>query len=104
MTQRNATLPAFYNSNNSIGGGGSGGGSNSIGGGQKIPALGLAWSEQVNTRLLLQRHDRGDAGAGAAEEDSSNVGRTLSVTNAPHLPRASVSFYVDEVGVHGRVS
>lgn len=25
---------------------------------QVIPALGLAWSEQVNTRLLLQRHDR----------------------------------------------
>ena len=77
---------------------------------QVIPALGLAWTEQVNTRLLLQRHDRAamapshnhaSAAAGAAAEDASNVSRSISVTLASHLPASSCSFYVDAAGVHG---
>eukprot|EP00036_Acanthoecidae_sp_10tr_P019492 CAMPEP_0206298260 /NCGR_PEP_ID=MMETSP0106_2-20121207/6598_1 /ASSEMBLY_ACC=CAM_ASM_000206 /TAXON_ID=81532 /ORGANISM="Acanthoeca-like sp., Strain 10tr" /LENGTH=333 /DNA_ID=CAMNT_0053728955 /DNA_START=44 /DNA_END=1045 /DNA_ORIENTATION=+ len=53
-----------------------------------IPALGLAWSDMVNTRLFLQK------GSGAEP-------RTLAVVLAPHLPPTRVAFRVDASGVHG---
>jgi hypothetical protein len=44
--------------------------------GQIIPALGLAWSEQVNTRILLQRKGeihlpQGFSGGGAGPADAA---------------------------------
>ena len=59
---------------------------------QIIPALGLTWSNTVNTRLLLQRRDNSDTG---------HVTRTLDVVLAPHLPNLSVEFAVSESGVAG---
>ena len=44
-----------------VGGPGMGGRST---GRQVIPALGLAWSDMVNSRLFLQRHDRGAMAGG----------------------------------------
>lgn len=55
-----------------------------------IPALGLAWSDMVNTRLFLQKA-RGDKR------------RTLSVVLASHLPPTQVGFEVTANGVHGQV-
>ena len=53
-----------------------------------IPALGLAWSNAVNTRLLLQRR-----AADAA------VSRTLDVVLAAHLPNITVHFAIAEAGI-----
>lgn len=92
---------------------------------QVIPALGLAWSEQVNTRLLLQRHEENNTlnesqriqvsrSTPYASSDNKSppenkasgikslaVERSLSVVLAPHLPNTSCQFTVDDAGVHG---
>ena len=53
-----------------------------------IPALGLAWSNTVNTRLLLQRRN-----------SEAGVDRTLDVVLAAHLPNVTVHFAIAEAGV-----
>lgn len=56
---------------------------------QKIPALGLAWSDIVNVRLFLQREcRRGD-----------DVRRAVSVVLSPCSPAASARYAVTEAGV-----
>lgn len=74
---------------------------NSLRSGNKtvIPALGLAWSSMVTTRLMLSRieqliqcNDR---------ERNPVIKRQLQVIFAPHLPSTSCFYYIDAEGVHG---
>jgi len=58
-----------------------------------VVSAGLAWSEQINTRLLLQRF--------AAAHEGGDVRRSISVVHAPHLPVASCPFHVTEDGFFG---
>lgn len=55
-----------------------------------IPALGLTWSNTVNTRILLQR-----------KEAEASVSRNLHIVLASHLPNARVGFTVTDEGVRG---
>jgi hypothetical protein len=62
---------------------------------QVIPALGLMWSNTVNTRLLLQRRNH------SLDGETSTIHRTLDVVLASHLPNISVAFEVIDEGVRG---
>lgn len=65
-------------------------------GSQRVsPALGLAWSNQLLVRLMVDRR-RPEEGPGGAP-----CGRTLSVVSAPHLPPASCAYTVSAEGVRG---
>ena len=64
------------------------------------PALGLVWSNALNTRFILQREETVD------NEESFQQGikltpRTLSVELSSHLPMIEVKYYIDDEGVHG---
>ena len=56
------------------------------------PALGLAWSNTVTTRLMLTRQDRADDGP---------VTRHINVVFCPWLPRLKLPFVVTANGVAG---
>lgn len=61
-----------------------------------LPALGMAWANQVLVRLMLRRL------AGRSETgDSSGDPRKLEVVFAPHLPQAFCLCSVREEGVKG---
>ncbi|KAI1895388.1 hypothetical protein AGOR_G00105780 [Albula goreensis] len=61
-----------------------------------LPALGMAWANQVLIRLMLRRlEEQGEAG------DSSRTPRKLEVVFAPHLPQAFCLCRVKEEGVKG---
>ncbi|XP_051511738.1 DNA repair protein XRCC3 [Myxocyprinus asiaticus] len=65
-------------------------------GSKVLPALGMAWANQVMVRLMLRRL------AGSVKLDSrSSAPRKLEVVFAPHLPRASCLCGVWEEGVRG---
>uniref|UniRef100_A0A672M9M3 X-ray repair complementing defective repair in Chinese hamster cells 3 n=1 Tax=Sinocyclocheilus grahami TaxID=75366 RepID=A0A672M9M3_SINGR len=61
-----------------------------------LPALGIAWANQVMVRLMLKRL------VGQVQSDSrSSAPRKLEVVFAPHLPRVSCLCGVWEEGVRG---
>ncbi|KAL1254639.1 hypothetical protein QQF64_016868 [Cirrhinus molitorella] len=65
-------------------------------GSKVLPALGIAWANQVMVRLMLRRL------AGQVQSASrSSAPRKLEVVFAPHLPRASCLCGVWEEGVRG---
>ncbi|KAJ8045800.1 DNA repair protein XRCC3 [Holothuria leucospilota] len=71
------------------------------------PALGLAWSNQVQTRLMLKRMPY-KLPATSHSSESSDVPNTyeipvraLEVVFSPHLPRDTAYFVVDANGVKG---
>ncbi|KAL5463405.1 hypothetical protein EMCRGX_G032298 [Ephydatia muelleri] len=70
-----------------------------VGGGVK-PSLGLAWSNMVTTRLIVQRdetlHD-----SEIMQEDAIPSVRSLRVAFAPHLPPTSINYYITQDGIHG---
>ncbi|XP_064781120.1 DNA repair protein XRCC3 isoform X2 [Oncorhynchus masou masou] len=63
-----------------------------------LPALGMAWANQVMVRLMLLRLP-GCVGTG--EQGGTSALRRLEVVFAPHLPRASCLCGVWEEGVRG---
>nr|XP_046147762.1 DNA repair protein XRCC3 isoform X1 [Oncorhynchus gorbuscha] len=63
-----------------------------------LPALGMAWANQVMVRLMLLRLP-GCVGTG--EQGVTSAPRRLEVVFAPHLPRASCLCGVWEEGVRG---
>ncbi|CAB1343050.1 unnamed protein product [Coregonus sp. 'balchen'] len=63
-----------------------------------LPALGMAWANQVMVRLMLLRLP-GCVGTG--EHGGSSAPRRLEVVFAPHLPRVSCLCGVWEEGVRG---
>uniref|UniRef100_A0A673MA96 RecA family profile 1 domain-containing protein n=1 Tax=Sinocyclocheilus rhinocerous TaxID=307959 RepID=A0A673MA96_9TELE len=62
-------------------------------GSKVLPALGIAWANQVMVRLMLKRQVQSDS--------RSSAPRKLEVVFAPHLPRASCLCGVWEEGVRG---
>ncbi|XP_064622269.1 DNA repair protein XRCC3-like isoform X2 [Lineus longissimus] len=73
---------------------------------KSMPALGLTWSNQVTTRLLVSRTNqvvtlsqRNELGE-TVETFESTV-RILEVGFAPHLPQSQCQYIVDEEGVKG---
>ncbi|KAG1964256.1 DNA repair protein XRCC3 [Pimephales promelas] len=65
-------------------------------GSKVLPALGIAWANQVMVRLMLTRL------SGQVKSDNRSCApRKLEVIFAPHLPRASVLCGVWEEGVRG---
>ncbi|XP_066533408.1 DNA repair protein XRCC3 [Hoplias malabaricus] len=61
-----------------------------------LPALGLAWANQVMVRLMLRRQE-----GSLRSEGQTSAPRKLEVVFAPHLPRASCLCGVWEEGVRG---
>lgn len=61
-----------------------------------LPALGLAWANQVMVRLMLRR-----LGGCVTSGEQTCVPRRLEVVFAPHLPRASCLCGVWLEGVKG---
>ncbi|XP_022787182.1 DNA repair protein XRCC3-like isoform X2 [Stylophora pistillata] len=74
---------------------------NSLRSGNKtvIPALGLAWSSMVTTRLMLSRTEQLIQCNNS--ERNPVIKRQLQVIFAPHLPSTSCFYYIDAEGVHG---
>ncbi|RKO91008.1 P-loop containing nucleoside triphosphate hydrolase protein [Blyttiomyces helicus] len=73
-----------------------------------VPALGLAWSNQVNTRIVLDRSESvclggEDLVSGGGEEvsHSAAISRTLGVRFAPHLPLTFCNFNIVAGGIEG---
>ncbi|KAJ7379791.1 DNA repair protein xrcc3 [Desmophyllum pertusum] len=64
-----------------------------------IPALGMAWSSMVTTRLMLSRTEQ--LIQNNNDDESPVTKRRLRVVFAPHLPSSTCLFYVDAAGVHG---
>jgi hypothetical protein len=62
----------------------------------KIPALGLVWSNIINSRIMLSRADRTLIG----NEDNNQ--RTITLITAPYAPRQWGEFYIDFEGVHAK--
>jgi DNA-repair protein XRCC3 len=56
-----------------------------------VPALGISWSQCVNTRLFLSRVNYGP----------NTIRRSIRVVFAPHLPNVSCHFVVETEGVKG---
>ncbi|XP_004297875.1 PREDICTED: DNA repair protein XRCC3 homolog [Fragaria vesca subsp. vesca] len=63
------------------------------------PALGLAWSNCVNSRLFLSRNE--EIVGRENGEMSRHTKRRLDVVFAPHLPPSSCEFVITEYGVFG---
>nr|XP_055041646.1 DNA repair protein XRCC3 isoform X1 [Misgurnus anguillicaudatus] len=61
-----------------------------------LPALGIAWANQVMVRLMLRRQE-----GCVISEGRSSAPRKLEVVFAPHLPRAACLCGVWEEGVRG---
>ncbi|KAI3923574.1 hypothetical protein MKW92_027631 [Papaver armeniacum] len=68
----------------------------SILGRRVCPALGLAWSNCVNSRLFLSRNDEPDGSDGGFR-----TRRRLQVIFAPHLPESSCEYFIVRQGVFG---
>lgn len=69
-----------------------------------IPALGLAWSSMVTTRMMLSRTEQviqPHNDASTTKGTSSVIKRCLRIVYAPHLPSSTCFFYVNEAGVCG---
>jgi len=80
-----------------------------------IPALGLAWSNCVNTRIILSRttrtYDKTDTKEDNDQEPPNKrqrtskneqlVVRTMSLVWSPHLPNDSCYFIIDSDGIQG---
>ncbi|KAK9718172.1 DNA repair protein rhp57, variant 2 [Basidiobolus ranarum] len=62
-----------------------------------IPALGLSWSNTLNTRIMLQR-DRSEG------LTSDNQRRSLRVLLSPYLSNGSCNFTIEEDGINGEDS
>ncbi|KAL5008487.1 hypothetical protein ScPMuIL_014068 [Solemya velum] len=62
-----------------------------------IPALGLTWSNQVTSRLMLSRTNQSVRVDGHTE----TIVRQFEVLFAPHLPRSQVPYIIDQEGVKG---
>ena len=60
--------------------------------GRTIPALGMAWSGCVNTRLMLTRTMHASAGV-------EKTTRQLHVIFSPYLPLGSIPVMVDDAGM-----
>ena len=58
-----------------------------------VPALGLAWSNMITTRIQLHRLEPGGV-------DASPL-RSLEIVFGPTLPQASISYCVTDAGVFG---
>ncbi|CAG8471322.1 16674_t:CDS:2 [Funneliformis caledonium] len=69
-----------------------------VGKGSKIPALGLLWSNMINSRIMLSRADRTLIGIG------DKCQRTITLMMAPYAPRQWGEFYIDIEGIHGKVN
>lgn len=72
------------------------------------PALGLAWSNCVNSRLFLSRNEEAHAEDKALADTgdgdyqvSRQTRRHLYVVFAPHLPESSCEFVIRKEGVFG---
>ena len=67
-----------------------------------VPALGLAWSNTINTRLMLSRWNVPKALHVMREGNpESEIERELEIVFAPHLPQSRCKFRVTEEGVAG---
>jgi DNA-repair protein XRCC3 len=64
-----------------------------------IPALGLAWSNCVNLRLLLRKVTGVHAKTSTVPVTGSR--RAMHVVLAPHIPNQSVDYFICEQGVRG---
>ncbi len=69
--------------------------------GSKIPALGLVWSNIINSRIMLSRADRILIGNGNIGDDCQ---RTITLIMAPYAPRQWGEFYIDFEGIHGKIN
>ena len=81
----------------------------------KVPALGLSWSNAVTARLLLSRTEQyvtvalHDSHVASGDQSDLSIPRgtyqanvrNLRVLFAPHLPSSACRFIVDEDGVKG---
>ncbi|PRQ37428.1 putative ATP diphosphatase [Rosa chinensis] len=67
------------------------------------PALGLAWSHCVNSRLFLSRNEEivGRENDGLEDDLCRQTRRRLDVVFAPHLPPSSCEFVITKQGVFG---
>eukprot|EP00026_Physarum_polycephalum_P007512 Phypoly_transcript_07574.p1 GENE.Phypoly_transcript_07574~~Phypoly_transcript_07574.p1 ORF type:complete len:523 (+),score=112.08 Phypoly_transcript_07574:110-1570(+) len=78
-------------------------------GGKFIPSLGLAWSNCVNTRIIVSRTQRAfrpkkrklDENEVTQESSDRNVLRKMRVAMSPNLPELTCMFIVDSHGVKG---
>ncbi len=74
-----------------------------------IPALGLTWSNFVNTRLMLKRTNYQLAPSNGKENKGSNslngqymvAVRSMEIVFAPHIPNRLIYYVVDADGVKG---
>ncbi|CAJ0895135.1 4719_t:CDS:2 [Entrophospora sp. SA101] len=66
--------------------------------GNKIPALGLAWNNTINARIMLARPQRSLTDYGVVND---NRLRTISLLISPYAPRNYGDFYIDNTGIHG---
>ena len=66
--------------------------------GRTIPALGMAWSSCVNTRLMLTRAVHTSAGTEVM------AGRRMHVVFSSYLPLGSLGVMVDDAGMHADVT
>ena len=64
--------------------------------GRTIPALGMAWSTCLNTRLMLTRKV-------IAESSGERVDRALHVIFSPYAANGCLSVAVNDQGMHGLV-
>lgn len=64
-----------------------------------LPALGLAWADIPNMRIMLHR-DESVTECDLQKEVQSSP-RCLRVLSAPHLPNITLSYTIDSSGVHG---
>lgn len=73
-----------------------------------MPSLGLAWSNNVNTRIEFSRIDRlsqmEDICPMDAETAARNVTRTMRIRLASHLPPVSCEFVIRTEGLHAAQS
>ncbi|KAK9931754.1 hypothetical protein M0R45_019018 [Rubus argutus] len=67
------------------------------------PALGLAWSNCVNSRFFLSRNEEIVRRENNGSEDDlcRQTKRRLDVVFAPHLPQSSCEFVITKQGVFG---
>ncbi|OUZ99084.1 DNA recombination and repair protein Rad51 [Macleaya cordata] len=67
------------------------------------PALGLAWSNCINSRLFLSRNEEVVSSETGLEDSNGGLRtrRRLQVIFAPHLPESSCEFVIVREGVFG---
>lgn len=73
---------------------------------QNIPALGMAWSNLLTCRLMLQRTTKyinikqRNSSGNQINSIEANV-RSIEILLAPHLPNSVSYYYIDHEGVKG---